>query len=134
MLMDASTTLHLNQTIARTADDVYAFVHHPANLPKWAAGLSAGIRRDAGRWVADSPVGEVDVEFAEDNPFGVCDHVVTLPDGTSVLNPLRVLDDGPRCDVVFTLRRRDGVTDEAFEADRAAVVADLESLRRLLEP
>jgi hypothetical protein len=35
--------------------------------------------------------------------------------------------------VVFTLRRRPGVTDEEFEADAVAVAADLATLRGLLE-
>jgi hypothetical protein len=35
--------------------------------------------------------------------------------------------------VVFTVRRRPGVTDAEFEADAAAVAADLETLKRLLE-
>jgi hypothetical protein len=35
--------------------------------------------------------------------------------------------------VVFTVRRRAGMTDEEFDADAAAVAADLETLRTLLE-
>ena len=65
-------------------------------------------------------MGEVEVRFAPENPFGVADHDVTLPDGTTFTNPLRVLPDGDGCEVVFTLRRRPGVTDEAFDADAAA--------------
>jgi hypothetical protein len=29
----------------------------PENLPAWAAGLSAGIRQEDGRWITDSPMG-----------------------------------------------------------------------------
>jgi Fe-S cluster assembly iron-binding protein IscA len=49
---------------------------------------------------------------------------------------MRVIPAGPGergCEVVFTLRRRAGVTDEEFEADAAAVAADLAALRRLVE-
>jgi hypothetical protein len=35
--------------------------------------------------------------------------------------------------VVFTVRRRPGITDAEFEADATAVAADLETLRGLLE-
>ena len=48
---------------------------------------------------------------------------------------MRVIADGTserRCEVVFTLRRRAGVTDEEFDADAAAVVADLKTLRGLV--
>lgn len=51
-------------------------------------------------------------------------------------NPMRVIPSGSdeqRCEVVFTLRRRPGVTDEEFEADAAAVEADLRTLRDLIE-
>jgi hypothetical protein len=79
---------------------------------------------------------DADVEFAAVNAFGVLDHVVTLPSGESVYNPMRVIPAGPdepRCEVVFTLRRRPGVTDEEFDADAAAVAADLAVLRDLME-
>ena len=35
--------------------------------------------------------------------------------------------------VVFSLRRRDDMTDDQFEQDAAAVAADLEALRALVE-
>ena len=41
--------------------------------------------------------------------------------------------DAASCEVVFTVRQRSGVTDAEFEADVAAVAADLETLRRRLE-
>jgi hypothetical protein len=45
--------------------------------------------------------------------------------------PLRLGE--PRCEVVFTPRRRPGATDQEFEDDAAAVAADLGMLRRLVE-
>ncbi|WP_210480629.1 SRPBCC family protein [Naasia sp. SYSU D00948] len=126
-------TRHLGVRIQRDAADVYAFCAEPANLPRWAAGLSGSIAQVDGRWLADSPMGRVEVEFAPRNPFGVLDHLVRLPGGDTVENPMRVLRDGEGAEVVFTLRRRDGVTEEEFEADADAVLADLEALKRLLE-
>lgn len=125
---------HLGVRISRPARDVYEFCAEPANLPRWAAGLGESVDRVGGRWVAHSPRGPVEVEFAPRNPFGVLDHRVTLADGTEIDNPLRVMPDGPAsADVVFTLRRRDDVTAAEFEADAAAVLADLETLKALLE-
>jgi hypothetical protein len=37
------------------------------------------------------------------------------------------------CEVVFTLRRRPGMSDEDFKADADAVAADLTRLKQVLE-
>jgi hypothetical protein len=124
---------HLTVSIARPAAEVYAWARDPAHLPQWASGLASGVRLDRGEWVADSPMGRVLVRFVPVNEYGVLDHDVVLPDGTTVTNPLRVLPDGAGCEVVFTLRRRPGMDDAALEADTAAVTADLATLRRVLE-
>ena len=73
------------------------------------------------------------MKFVPANDFGVLDHDVTLPDGAVVTNPFRIIADGPdACDAVFTVRKRDGMTDEEFDADCAAVAADLARLRDLV--
>lgn len=131
--IDAGGTRHLTARIARDPDAVQRFVADPRNLPRWAPGLAADIREDGGRWVAESPLGRVSVRFADANPFGVLDHVVTLPDGTDVLNPMRVMPAEGGAEVVFTLRRGRGDDRAAFERDAATVRRDLERLRELLE-
>jgi hypothetical protein len=81
-------------------------------------------------------MGQVTVEFAPPNQFGVLDHVVRLPSGEAVYNPLRVIPGGVGgvgCEVLFSVRRRDGMTTAEFDADAAAVAADLDALRQLLE-
>lgn len=125
---------HLSVVIRRDPRDVAAFAGDPLHLPEWAAGLAQGalsIEGDA--LVMDSPMGEARVRFAAPNDLGVLDHDVTLPDGSTVHNPLRVAAHPHGAEVVFTLRRLDGVSADAFEADAAAVAADLERLRSLLE-
>jgi hypothetical protein len=118
-------------------DVAYAIAADPAQLPRWASGLAEGaLRRTADGWVADSPMGEVIIEFAPINEYGVLDHVVRMPSGEAVYNPLRVIPAGEgqaRCEVVFTVRRRPGVTDEEFDSDIATVAADLDRLRQLAE-
>jgi hypothetical protein len=128
-----SESRHLSVHIARPAPEVYAFVTDPSRLPEWAAGLGGRVEERDGRWFADSPMGEVEVRFAPENPFGVADHSVTLPDGQVFSNPMRVLPDGDGCEVLFTLRRQPEMTDQAFEADAEAIRSDLATLRRLLE-
>jgi hypothetical protein len=78
-------------------------------------------------------MGRVVVDFTPRNDFGVLDHDVTLPSGETVHNPMRVLADGPGCEVVFTLRRRPGMSDEDLHRDAEAVTADLTALKRLME-
>ncbi len=127
-------TRHLGIRIERDAAAVYDFAWDPANLPSWAAGLSGSIEQVDGRWLAESPMGPVEVAFAPRNDYGVLDHRVTLADGQVFDNPMRVVRDGDAaCDVMFTLRRADGMGDDEFDADTAAVVADLATLKRLLE-
>jgi hypothetical protein len=127
-----STSRQIAVRIQRSAAEVSAFARDPANLPAWAAGLAAGIEQRDGRWVADSPMGEVEVRFVSAEP-GVLDHDVVLPSGEVVRNPLRVDPDGDGCRVVFTLERRPGMDDARVEDDAAAVRADLQRLRDLLE-
>ncbi|WP_138758838.1 SRPBCC family protein [Modestobacter altitudinis] len=124
---------HLTVSIQRPAGQVYAYVRDPAHLPEWAAGLAAGIRRERGEWVADSPMGRVLVRFVPVNEYGVLDHDVVAPDGSVTTNPVRVLADGGTSEVVFTLRRQPGVSDDAWSADISAVTADLATLKRVLE-
>jgi hypothetical protein len=117
------TSRHVSVWIDARSDVVYAFASDAAELPRWAAGL------------ADPALADADVEFVPSNEFGVLDHVVRLPSGEAVYNPMRVIPAGgdeARCEVVFTLRRRAGVSDAEFEADAAAVAADLERLRELV--
>ena len=125
--------LHLSQSMRCSAETVSAFAGDPANLPQWAAGLSTGIRRDGDRWVTDSPMGEVEVEFVGPVELGVLDHDVRMPDGTVMHNPLRVLRNDEGSEVVFTLYRRPGVTDEDFAHDAELVRQDLARLRDALE-
>lgn len=130
MLYDS---LHLAVAIARPADEVYEFVRDPARMPQWAAGLSGSMEQVEAEWWAESPMGRVKVEFVPTNEFGVADHTVTLPDGTAQLNPLRVLANGQGSEVVFTLFRQPGMSEQQFSQDSEMVRSDLNRLKRILE-
>jgi len=118
-------------TVAAPWREVYAWAADPRNLSLWAAGLARSpLQQIDGEWVADSPMGRVTVRFAPPNDVGVLDHTVVLPGGEEVDNPMRVLAHGDGAEVVFTVRRRGGMTAEAFDADVRAVQADLDALRR----
>ena len=122
---------HISVVIPRSPEDVYSFARDPENLVRWAAGLATGVRFDGDDLLTDSPMGEVRVRFAPDNRFCVLDHDVTLPDGTVVNNPLRVLAHPDGAEVLFTVRRL-GASAADFDRDCATVLADLERLRGLL--
>lgn len=112
---------------------VYEFARQPSLLPQWASGLAAGVVEEGGRWFGESPMGRVQIEMAPDNPYGVLDHDVTLPDGTVFSNPMRAVANGDGCELTFTLFRAAGADSASFEKDFAQVTSDLQVLKRLLE-
>ncbi|QYR19006.1 hypothetical protein JJQ73_13305 [Corynebacterium glutamicum] len=83
---------------------------------------------DANSLHLESPIGLVHTEFTPINTYGILDHVVTLPDGTKVLNPFRVIPHDTGSELTFTVR-----PSENFEEDCQAVAADLERLVALAE-
>lgn len=122
---------HLSVVVRRAPAAVEAYARDPANLPLWAAGLAEGeVEATADGLVVDSPMGRVSVRFVAENDLGVLDHDVTLPSGEVVTNPLRVLAHPDGAEVLFTVRQ---ATEPELERDAAAVAADLERLRGLLE-
>lgn len=125
---------HISVTINRSAQAVYAFAANPANLPKWASGLSTGtVQSDGDSVVVDSPMGRIRVRFAPQNDFGVLDHDVILESGETFHNPMRVVPNGDGSEVTFMLFRQSTMTDEKFEEDATWVMKDLMRLKSLLE-
>ena len=130
----STDTLRLGVRIARPVADVYAYVSDPAHLPEWAPGLGTQVEQVDGQWFVVTPQGRARVTFAPRNPYGVLDHEVVTPDGTVVHVPLRAVADGDdACDVVLTLRRAPGMTDDELARDADLVRADLVRLRQVHE-
>ena len=126
-------TRHVSISIDKSVEEVYTFVANPLNLPKWAAGLSGSIKREGPDWIADSPMGQVKVKFAESNTLGVLDHHVTLPSGVKFYNPMRVVSNDQGSEVIFTLFRVPGMSEENFNEDAQLVQRDLKKLKEVLE-
>ncbi len=124
---------HISVSIERRAAEVYEFASNPENLPRWAGGLSGSIKNVDDEWIAEAPMGTVKVNFAEKNKFGILDHDVTLSSGTKFYNPMRVFPNNDGSEVVFTLYRLAGMSDQKFADDAGSVERDLNKLKTLLE-
>ncbi|RYZ80251.1 MAG: SRPBCC family protein, partial [Proteobacteria bacterium] len=93
---------HISQFIHCDPKTAYDYAVNPLNLSRWASGLSSTppAALGNGEWSADSPMGSIRFKFVPQNELGVLDHVVTLPDGTQVYNPLRIIRNGDGCEVI----------------------------------
>jgi hypothetical protein len=125
---------HISIGISRPFEEVYAFLAEPANFPKWASGLGHSFRHLGGmEWLAETPMGRMTVRFTEQNRFGVLDHSVTPDDGAPMHNPMRAFPNRNGTEVVFSVSRRPGMSEEDFDRDAEWVARDLSALKRLLE-
>ncbi|TAK81264.1 MAG: SRPBCC family protein [Betaproteobacteria bacterium] len=123
----------LSVFIERPAAEAYEFLSVPENFAKWASGLAGSLRRDGDDWIADTPQGPARVRFSDRNSRGVLDHSVTLPDGATVFVPLRIVPKGEACELILTLNRQPGMSDEKFAADAQWVMRDLNAAKSILE-
>lgn len=125
---------HISVAIERPFDEVYRFLAEPGNLPQWASGLGQSFERVTDwDWSIETPEGRMLVRFTPTNAFGIVDHTVIPDSGAPMPNPMRVLANGDGAEVVFTLFRRDDMTEAAFEHDAEWVRGDLAALKKLLE-
>ncbi len=132
----------LTITVRRPVAEVRAYLADPLNFTHWASGLAGGISpvsddsaqgSDPTLWSAQSPQGDVTVRFSSANDYGVADHWVFLPDGTTVYVPLRAVANGDGTEVSLTLYRQPSMDEAGFAADRDWVTRDLGRLKALLE-
>lgn len=123
----------LSVAISREPAEVYAFVTDPRNLPRWATQFAKSVQKIGEDWVVQTPDGQVTIRFAPRNELGVLDHVVRLASGQEVAVPMRVVANGTGSEVLFTLLRLPGMSDEHFAHDAAMVEQDLQTLKRVME-
>jgi hypothetical protein len=117
-------------SINRKWNEVYEAVWRPEDFPKWASGLSKStLSRDGDGWKAEGPEGSIRITFTDHNTFGVMDHYVTVGDGSVIYVPLRIIRNGEGAEVLFTLFRQPGMSDEKFAADAKWVGRDLLALK-----
>ena len=78
-------------------------------------------------------MGKVKVAFAQKNEFGVLDHDVMLESGAKFYSPMRVFPNDDGSELVFTLYRQPGISDQKFAEDAELIEKDLKRLKPLLE-
>ena len=123
----------LSVRINRDACEVYDFASVPENFPKWASGLGKSLTNVHGEWIARTPQGPVKVRFTKRNDFGVLDHYVIPEQSPEIYIPMRVIANGKGSEILFTLFRLPGMSDEKFAEDAEWVMRDLTALKKLLE-
>ena len=123
----------VSHPVAAPAAAVYDFARQMDNLPRWAAGLVTNIRRQGGAWFTDTPGGAIRIVMAPLNPLGVLDHDVTMPDGGTTHNAMRVTPVGDGSLLAFVVLRPPEATDAEFDRDCALVTQDLKTLGALVE-
>ena len=128
-----SPTKSLSVSIGLDAKRAYDFLSLPENFPKWASGLAGSLKKVGGEWQAQTPEGPMKLRFSEHNAFGVLDHWVYPNLGVEIHIPLRVIHNGEGCELVLTLFRLPGMSDEKFAADAEWVMRDLGAAKKLLE-
>ena len=74
------------------------------------------------------------VAFTVHNEHGVMDHIVDAGTGGEIHIPLRVVQNGDGAEVMLTLYRQPGMSDERFAADAKWINADLKTLKGLFTP
>jgi hypothetical protein len=123
----------LSVSIDRDWREVYEYASQPQNLRHWASGLGSDLVPSGAEWTARGPEGPIRICFSAPNDLGVLDHVVTVAPGVEILVPIRVMANGDGSEVVLTLFRQPGMSDEKFAADADWVKRDLEKLKALIE-
>jgi hypothetical protein len=126
--MPTYPALNLSVTIERPWDEVYEFAHVPAGFRLWASGLADFLEQ-----TGDSVDVPDRVRFTPRNEFGIMDHWVITEPGSEVYVPLRVIANGTGCEVILTLFRTSGMSEEIMERDAGWVRRDLAKLKGLLE-
>lgn len=113
----------------------YDFLSDPSTFGEWA-GLAAGTYREikeTGQWTGLASNGEWRYRFTPPNKFGVLDHEISFPDGSSMLYPMRLIPNERGCEIQFTYFASDGVEGDAFDSIVEWIGLDFEVLKSLLE-
>ena len=116
--------------------EVFEFLSHPGNLPRWAHAFKAADDRNAR---LETPAGAVDVRLdtMADAGAGTVDWRLEFPDGSVSLAQSRVTETTRgTCIYCFVLHAPPVALEQvegALEAQRATLQSELETLKSLVE-
>ena len=109
------------------------YLADPTNFPKWSVFIKE-IRKEGSEWIATTPEGTVRIRFTPRNEFRVLDHTVSVSPQVQVYVPMRVLANPENdSEVIFTVFRLAGMSDEQYKDDIRMVLTGLAGLKRVLE-
>jgi hypothetical protein len=112
---------------------IYKFVSNLENLSKWAKTFCRSVKKSDGKWVIETPQGDVGIRLVEKNELGILDHYISPSAGVELLVPMRVVPNGSGSEVIFTVFQQSDMSNENFKKDIALVEKDLKSLKRSME-
>ena len=124
----------LSVSVACTREKAYAFLSNPENLPQWAPAFCKFVYKSGGDWIVATSERVMKFRFVESNSFGVLDHYINPSPGVEIYVPMRVVaNPSGGSDVMITLFRQSGMSDEQFQNDIAMVRRDFAMLKDALE-
>jgi hypothetical protein len=123
---------NISVSINKPASEVYKFASNPENFPKWVAFIES-VSKQGDIWLGKSSLGDIKIKWSPLNEFGILDHHVTLPNGETVYNPMRIISNDKGSEFVFTLFWMPGRTEKEFNEDAQSVTADLKKLKEIME-
>jgi hypothetical protein len=115
------------QTVALpvSAEEAFAFLAVPENLPRWAVGFARDIRREGDEWIVQTAQGEVPVRVLADAAHCTIDFHMGVAPGLETIAYSRVVPNDAGAEYVFTQFQLPGMADEVFAAQRAALAEEL---------
>ena len=112
-------------TLPVSAEDAFAFLAEPENLPRWAVGFARGIRREGDAWIVQTAQGEMPVRVVADATQGTIDFHMAVTAELKAVAYSRVVPNDSGAEYVFTQFQLPGMSDEVFAAQRAALAEEL---------
>lgn len=115
------------------AEDVYAFIAKPENLPHWAPNLCEATTKLGDQWLLQTPAGPVKFCFTEPDTFGVLDHRLTLASGEEIFVAMCVSTQAKGSEISITVPRDPALSEQQFAQDLQRVEQDLYTLKCIVE-
>ena len=112
-------------TVPVSAEEAFAFLARPENLPRWAVGFARGIRHEGDAWIVQTAQGEMPVRVVADAARGTIDFHMSVAEGMEAVAYSRVVPNDAGAEFVFTQFQLPGMADEIFAAQRAALAEEL---------